>query len=250
MGEDELEGKVALVTGASRGIGRAVAIELARAGAKVYVNYLSSARAASEVLDEIKKLGGEAVESAFDVGDSAAVKSAMGDLLKSEGCIDIVVNNAGVTKDGLLMRMKDEDFNRVVAVNLGGAFLVTRAALRPMVKARWGRIINITSVVGQSGREGQANYAASKAALIGFTKSVAREVAGRNITCNAISPGFIETDLTARMDDKQREAVLDMIPLGRFGLPEEVARLARFLAGENAGYITGAVIPINGGLYM
>ena len=250
MSDNELRGKVALVTGASRGIGRAVAVELARAGAKVYINYLSSSKAAVEVIDEIAKTGGTALELPFDVADSAAVKTGMNKLISAEGRLDILVNNAGILKDGLLMRMKDEDFDRVIALNLRGTFLVTRAALRPMVKARWGRIINITSVVGQTGRQGQANYAASKAGIIGFTKSVAREIAGRNITCNAIAPGFIETDLTARMDKKQQNAIFGMIPAGRFGLPVEVAHLARFLAGETAAYITGAVIPINGGLYM
>jgi len=250
MGEKRLNGKVALVTGASRGIGRAIAEELASAGAGVYVNYAKSAEAAAGVVEGIKKAGGFAGLLPFDVSDPEAVGSGVEKLLKEEGRLDIVVNNAGVTRDGLLMRMKDEDFDRVTAVNLKGAFLVTRAALRPMVKARWGRIINIASVVGQAGREGQANYAASKAGVIGFTKSVAREVAKRGITCNAVAPGFIETELTSKMDEKARAAVLEWIPAARFGKPADVARVVGFLAGDGAGYVTGAVIPVNGGLYM
>ncbi len=250
MKDGELTGRVALVTGASRGIGRAVAVELATAGVKVYVNYAVSAEAAESAVQEIRDADGYAETLPFDASDSKVVKSAMDKILNADGKIDIVVNNAGMTKDRLLLRMKDEEFDRVIAVNLRGVFLVTRAALRPMVKARWGRIINISSVVAEAGRAGQANYAASKAGIIGFTKSIAREVARRNITCNAISPGSIETDLTKALDERNREAILEMTPAGRFGSPEEVAYLARFLAGENAAYITGAVIPINGGLYM
>lgn len=250
MSEKELSGKIAIVTGASRGIGRAIAVELADAGAGVYVNYLTNAEAAGETVNIIKGNGGAAIPLQFDVADSQAVKTAVDKIIQSEGKIDILVNNAGISRDGLIMRMKDEDFSAVLDTNLRGAFFLIRAVLRPMIKARSGRIINISSVVGESGREGQANYAASKAALIGLTKSTARETASRNITCNAISPGFIETDLTAAMDAAARKKILGMIPLGRFGAPLDVARLARFLAGDSGAYITGAVIPVNGGLYI
>ncbi len=250
MGEKELEGKIALVTGASRGIGKAIAGELASAGAKVYINCSKSADAASEVAENIKKTGGFAEVITFDVSEAEGVKGGVEKILEAQGRLDIVVNNAGITRDGLLMRMKDEDFDEVMSVNLKGVFLVTRAALRSMVKAKWGRIINITSVVGQGGREGQANYAASKAGIIGFTKSVAREVSKRGITCNAVAPGFIETELTSQMDEKTKSAVLEWIPSGRFGTPAEVAQVVRFLASDGAGYVTGAVVPVNGGLYM
>jgi len=248
--DNPLADRVALVTGASRGIGRAVAIALAGKGAKVYVNYLANEEMAKKTVEDIKAGGGLGFLAPFDVSDAKQVADAIGGIVKKTGRIDILVNNAGLTKDGLLMRMKEDDWDAVMNVNLRGTFLATRAVIRHMIKARYGRIVNVVSVVGQGGREGQANYAASKAGIEGFTRSVAREVARRNITVNAVAPGFIQTDLTARLDEKTRQSILGQIPLGRFGAPEEVAALVTWLSSEAASYITGAVIPINGGIYM
>lgn len=250
MTDKPLADRVALVTGASRGIGRAVAVALAADGAGVYVNYITSSDKAKKTLDAIEKNGDKGFLEPFDVSDVTQVNRAVEDIIKKSGRIDILVNNAGLTKDGLLMRMKEEDWDAVMDVNLRGTFLVTKAVIRHMVKARYGRIVNVVSVVGQGGHEGQANYAASKAGIEGFTKSVAREVARRNITVNAVAPGFIETDLTARLDEKTRKTILEQIPMARFGTPEEVAGLVRWLASEAASYITGAVIPVNGGIHM
>lgn len=244
-----LNGKVALVTGASRGIGRAIAIELAKAGASVVVNYLGSEAKAWEVKNQIEALNARAYLARFDVSNPDEVKSAIKEIERDFGPIQILVNNAGITKDSLLLRMKEEDWESVLRTNLFSAFYVTQAVLPAMIKARWGRIINISSVVAFTGNPGQVNYCAAKAGLIGFTKALALEVAGRNITVNAIAPGYIETDMTEKLPEKVKEAFLKEIPLNRPGLPEEVAYMVVFLASEQASYITGSVFHINGGLY-
>ncbi len=244
-----LRGKVALVTGASRGIGRAIAIELARAGAEVVVNYLGSEERAKDVKHTIESLGGKAHLLRFDVSKSEEVKKAVAEVEEALGTIHILVNNAGITKDTLFVRMKEEDWETVLRTNLFSAFYVTQAVLPMMLKARWGRIINISSVVAFTGNPGQVNYATAKAGLIGFTKALSLEVAGRNITVNAIAPGYIETDMTEKLPEKVKETFLQEIPLKRAGLPEEVAYLTLFLASEQASYITGTVFHINGGLF-
>lgn len=244
-----LEGKIALVTGASRGIGRAIAIELARAGAEVIINYRGSEDKAKEVKDAIESLGGRAHLLPFDVSDPSAVKSAIKRVEETLGKIHILVNNAGITRDTLLLRMKEEDWDAVLRTNLYSAFYVTQAVLPLMLKERWGRIINISSVVAFTGNPGQVNYASAKAGLIGFTKALALEVANRNITVNAVAPGYIETDMTEKLPEKVKEAFLQEIPLKRPGKPEEVAHLVVFLASDQAGYITGSVFHVNGGLY-
>lgn len=244
-----LHGKVALVTGASRGIGRAIAIELAKAGAEVVINYLGSEERAKEVKNTIESQGGKAHLSRFDVSKSEEVKKAVAEVEGTLGRIHILVNNAGITRDTLFVRMKEEDWEAVLRTNLFSAFYVTQAVLPMMLKARWGRIINISSVVAFTGNPGQVNYATAKAGLIGFTKALSTEVAGRNITVNAIAPGYIETDMTEKLPEKVKEAFLQEIPLKRAGHPEEVAYLTLFLASEQASYITGTVFHINGGLF-
>jgi 3-oxoacyl-[acyl-carrier protein] reductase len=245
-----LKDKVALVTGASRGIGRSIATTLAAAGALVVINYKSNAAAAEEVVSAITAAEGRAAAIQADVGEAAEVERLFKELLERYGKIDILVNNAGITRDTLLLRMKEEDFDAVLQTNLRGVYLCTKAALRPMTKARSGRIINITSVVGLMGNAGQANYAAAKAGIIGFTKAAAREIASRNITVNAVAPGYIETELTDVLSETVRQAILENIPLGRLGQPQDVADLVCFLASDAAGYITGQTLTVDGGMVM
>ncbi len=247
---ENLDGRVALVTGGSRGIGRAICLELARRSAKVAVNYHASEAAADAVVDAITAAGGEAFAVAGDVADPGAAANLVKATVEHFGGLDILVNNAGITRDGLLMRMSEEDWDAVHATNLRGAFLVTKAAMRPLLRARSGRVINISSVVGVMGNPGQANYAAAKAGLIGFTRAVAREVASRGITVNAIAPGFIKTDITASMTEAQVGAVMGQIPLGHIGEAEDVAPLVAFLASDAAAYITGQCIHVDGGMVM
>jgi 3-oxoacyl-[acyl-carrier protein] reductase len=246
---ERLKGQVAIVTGASRGIGRAVAIALAAEGAKVVVNYAKSSQAADAVVAEIKEMGSEAIALQADVAQADQVDALFSAVLEQWGRIDVLVNNAGIARDMLLIRMKLEDWQAVIDLNLTGVFLCTKAASKVMLKQRSGRIINVTSVVGEMGNAGQANYSASKAGVIGFTKAIAKEVASRGITVNAVAPGFITTDMTA--DIKSGEEILKMIPLGRYGQPDEVAGLIRFLAADAAAaYITGQVINVDGGMVM
>jgi 3-oxoacyl-[acyl-carrier protein] reductase len=245
-----LKDKVALVTGASRGIGRSIATTLAGAGALVVINYKSNVVAADDVVNAITAAEGRAAAIQADVSDAAEVEQLFKQVLDRYGKIDILVNNAGITRDTLLLRMKEEDFDAVLQTNLRGVYLCTKAALRPMTKARGGRIINITSVVGLMGNAGQANYAAAKAGIIGFTKAAAREMASRNITVNAVAPGYIETELTGVLSETVRQAILENIPLGRLGQPQDVADLVCFLASDAAGYITGQTLTVDGGMVM
>lgn len=244
------EKKVAVVTGASRGIGRAIALELGRRGNFVVVNYNGSAEKAEAVKQEIQAAGGEACAMQCDVSDYGACEAFIKNIIKEYKRIDILVNNAGVTRDGLLMQMKEEDFDTVVDTNLKGAFHTIRFAARQMLKQRSGRIINLSSVVGLRGNGGQVNYSASKAGIIGLTKSAAKELASRGITVNAIAPGFIETEMTAVLPEETKAATLKEIPLQKFGKPEDVAQAAAFLASEGAAYITGQVLCVDGGMAM
>ncbi|MCK2156872.1 MULTISPECIES: 3-oxoacyl-[acyl-carrier-protein] reductase [Exiguobacterium] len=241
--------KVALVTGASRGIGAAIAKRLATDGFRIVVNYAGNIAKAEEVVSSIVDAGGEAIAVQADVADAEQVKALLKTTLDTYGQLDCVVNNAGITRDGLLMRMKEADFDAVLNTNLKGAFLVTQAATRPLLKSS-GRIINIASVVGITGNPGQANYVAAKAGLIGFTKSVARELASKGVTANAICPGFIETDMTDELTETQRNQTLDQIPLKRFGQTEDIASLVSFIASDNARYITGQTLAVDGGMTM
>jgi len=245
-----LSGKTALVTGASRGIGRAIALRFSAEGAFVVANYAGNEAAAGETLAAIASAGGSAVLSRFDVGDAAQVDAAVKSIIAERGRIDILVNNAGVTRDNLLMRLTEEDFDAVVRTNLKGTFLVTKVVSRQMIRQRGGRIVNMSSVVGEMGNAGQSIYAATKAGILGFTKAMARELASRAITVNAIAPGFITTDMTESLPEAARKEFAERIPLGRFGAPEEVAEVALFLASDAAAYVTGQVVGINGGMYM
>jgi 3-oxoacyl-[acyl-carrier protein] reductase len=245
-----LDGKTALISGASRGIGAAIAKELASCGAEVFINYNKSVEGANKVKAEIIDLGGKAEIVQFDVANGDEVKESVKGILKTTKKIDILVNNAGITRDNIFALMKESDWDEVLDTNLKGVFLLTKAVMRPMIKARWGRIVNLTSVAGQYGNPGQANYSASKAGVIALTKSIAREVAPRNITVNAVSPGLIDTDLATSLPDNARETIISRIPAGRMGTSDEVASVVSFLVSKYADYITGQVIGISGGLYM
>jgi len=246
----ELEGRVSLVTGASRGIGRAIALKLSSLGSRVAVNYrYREAEANSVVGAIISRGGGEAVAIKADVADAESVRAMVQQVTDSWGKIDILVNNAGINRDTLLLRMSEQDWDDVIDTNLRGAYLCTRFALRSMIRQGWGRIINISSIAGVMGNPGQSNYAASKGGLIAFTKSVAREMGSRSITVNAVAPGFIVTEMTDKLPPERKQSILAMIPLQRFGEPEDVAELVAFLAAEKAGYITGQVISIDGGAF-
>lgn len=241
--------RTAFITGASRGIGRACAVALAQAGTRVALAARDLAKL-DEVATEIRALGAEAHVVAIDMASLDSIKEAIASTAKDFGRIDILVNNAGITRDGLALRMKPEDWEAVIRTNLTGAFFAAQQVLQGMMKERWGRIVNISSVVGEAGNPGQANYVASKAGLIGLTKSLAQEMASRNITVNAVTPGFIDTDMTAVLNEEQKANMLAHIPLKRLGKPEDIAAAVRFLAGEEAGYITGHVLSVNGGMYM
>lgn len=245
-----MSGKTAVVTGGSRGIGRAICLELARRGANVVFSYAGNTAAAEKTLEELKALGVEARAVQGNVADPAAAKTLIDTAVKELGGIHILVNNAGITRDGLAMAMKEEDFDAVIETNLKGAFLCMKAAIRPMMKARYGRIVNMSSVVALRGNPGQVNYCASKAGLIGMTKSLAKEMGARGITVNAVAPGYISTDMTAALPDAAREAMLATVPVGRAGTPEDVAAAVAFLASEEAGYITGQVLSVDGGMGM
>ncbi|GAX90401.1 3-oxoacyl-[acyl-carrier-protein] reductase [Effusibacillus lacus] len=243
-------GKVALVTGASRGIGRAVALELARRGAKLVVNYAGNQSAAEEVVAKIREMGGEAVAVQGNVASPEDADRMVNAATEAFGRLDILVNNAGITRDNLLIRMKEEDWDSVIDTNLKGVFNTTKAAARIMMKQRYGRIINVTSVVALMGNPGQANYVAAKSGVIGLTKSNARELASRNITVNAVAPGYIQTDMTAVLNDDVKETLSKQIPLGRLGDPEDIAKVVAFLASDDASYMTGQVLTVDGGMVM
>ena len=250
------EKRTVVVTGASRGIGRSICLSLASPDTQIYFNYFSPGNpeaeeaAAAETEKLVADLGSSAVSMSVDVADAKDVEAFFEKIVNETGRVDILVNNAGITKDGLLVRMNENDWNMVLNINLKGAFTCTRLAAKIMMKQRYGRIVNIASVVGVSGNPGQANYSASKAGLIGLTKTAAKELAARNVTVNAVAPGFIETDMTAALSEKARTAMLDQVPMRRGGQPEDVAAAVKFLASDDAAYITGQVIHVNGGMYM
>ena len=243
-------GKTAVVTGGSRGLGRAVCLELAKGGANGVLCYAGNEAAAAETVSACEALGAKALAVKCDVADSALVKALMDEAVKAFGRIDILVNNAGITRDGLLMMMKEDDFDAVISANLRGTFLCMKAVSRLMMKQRYGRIVNLSSVVGLRGNAGQVNYAASKAGVVGMTKSLAKELASRGVTVNAVAPGFIATDMTAAMTDAAKEATLASIPLQRLGAPEDVAHAVAFLASDEAAYVTGQVLCVDGGMAM
>jgi 3-oxoacyl-[acyl-carrier protein] reductase len=246
----ELDGKVALVTGGSRGIGKAIGLRLARQGADVAFTYRGNAAAAEAAVGELEGLGRRALAVQADAADGTSAEAAVKTVLDAFGKVDILVNNAGITRDDLIMRMSAEAWNDVIDTNLSGAFWMTKAITRPMLKARGGRIINITSVSGQAGQTGQANYSAAKAGLIGLTKATARELASRGITVNAVAPGFVLTELTQDLPEALQAQITERTPLGRFGTPEEIAQAVAFLASDDAAYITGQVLAVDGGLVM
>ncbi|EGL82590.1 3-oxoacyl-(acyl-carrier-protein) reductase [Caldalkalibacillus thermarum TA2.A1] len=245
-----LSGKVALVTGGARGIGRAIVLALAREGAAVTINYAGSEQAANELVREVEQMGSKALAVQANVAEQAAVNDMVKQVIETFGRLDILVNNAGITKDNLLMRMKEEEWDDVINVNLKGVFNCTKAVARQMMKQKSGRIINITSVVGVTGNAGQANYVAAKAGVIGLTKTTAREFAARGITVNAVAPGFIQTDMTAVLGEDIKKQLLSQIPLGRFGKPDDVAQVVKFLASDDAAYITGQTFHVDGGMVM
>ena len=242
--------RLALVTGGSRGIGRAIVLHLASCGYRVAINYQSAHAAAEELVQSIHSSGGEAAAFQADVSDPDQVKALFKDVSEKMGSVEVLVANAGVTRDNLLMRMKDEDWHKVLTTNLNSVYYCTREAIRPMMKARYGRIIAISSVVGLTGNAGQANYAAAKAGVLGLMKSLARELASRGITANSVAPGYIETDMTAVLPEEVRAAVLEKIPLARYGQPEDIAKAVAFLASDDASYITGQVLAVDGGMTM
>jgi 3-oxoacyl-[acyl-carrier protein] reductase len=246
----DLTGKVAIVTGGSRGIGRAIAQALARQGAEVVVGYAGNEDAARQTVSSIESAGGRARAERFDVADMAATESAIGEVVKRARRLDILVANAGISVDALLLRLTEEDLDRTLAVNLKGAIACAKAALKPMIRAKAGRILFVSSVVGESGNAGQTAYAASKAALLGVSKSLGREYASRNITVNAITPGYIETEMTEALPESTRQAMVQATPLGRYGRPDEVAAAAVYLASDEAGFVTGHTLRVNGGMYM
>ena len=246
----KLAGKTAIITGASRGIGAEIARKFAADGAKVVVNYSGSQEKAEAVVADIQANGGEAIAVKANVSDSKSVKAMVDETMKTFGSVDILVNNAGITRDNLMMRMKDDEWDDVINTNLKGVFVCTKAVTRQMMKQRAGRIVNIASIVGVMGNAGQANYVASKAGVIGLTKTTARELASRGITANAVAPGFITTDMTDQLNEEVQKAMLGQIPLGRFGAPEDVAKAALFLASDDASYMTGQTLHLDGGMVM
>ena len=245
-----LSGKTAVVTGGSRGIGRTISLKLAEMGAFVYVNYVSRSEAAEETVSQIEKIGGSGAVVGFDVADFNTTQDVFKSIIKEKSAVDILINNAGITRDGLVARMKEMDWDVVLDTNLKGAFICAKAAIKPMMKNRWGRIVNISSVVGFSGNGGQVNYASAKAGMVGLTKSLAREFASRKITVNCVAPGYIVTEMTENLDESVRDKMLSEIPMGTLGEPEDVAAAVCYLVSEEAGYVTGQTIHVNGGMYM